>query len=559
LEDEWKMSTRSAQAVPVVTESGQPVLIVKEGTTQSRGKEAQRNNINAAKAVAEILKSCLGPRGMDKMLIASFGDATITNDGATILKEMDVQHPAAKMMVEVAKTTDQEVGDGTTSVVAFTGELLAGAEGLLDKSVHPTVIVDGYSKAAEKAIDIVGKLAVKVSPTDKVMLKKVADTSMASKLVSEDRGFFADLAVNAVLQVAEKREGKYAVDLDNVKVEKKAGASLVDSTLVKGIAIDKEVVHSGMPKRVENAKIVLINTALEVEKPEFDAKLNIESPDQVKRFLDEENKMLQDMVNKILASGANVVLAQKGIDDMAQHFLAKKNVYAARRIKESDMTKLAKATDGRVVTSIDSLTSADLGHAKLVEERKLGEDKWTFIEGCKNPKSITLLIRGGTDRVVDEAERSVHDALSVVSNVVKNPAVVAGGGAPECEMASKLRSWAQTLSGREQLAAKEFADALETIPLTLAENAGLDPLDIQVALRAKHEGGGKWFGINAFEGKVMDMAKLNVYEPLVVKEQIIKSASEAASMILRIDDIIAAAKGAGGPPAGGGGPPGGEY
>ncbi len=554
------MSTRSAQAIPVVTESGQPLLIVKEGTTQTRGKEAQRNNITAAKVVAEILKSCLGPRGMDKMLVSGFGDATITNDGATILKEMEIQHPAAKMMVEVAKTTDQEVGDGTTSVVALTGALLAGAEGLIDKNVHPTVIVDGYSKAAEKAVELCGKLALKVSPTDTAMLKKVADTSMASKLVSEDRGYFADLAVNAVLQIAEKRDGKYVVDIDSIKVEKKAGASLVDSSLIRGVAIDKEVVHSGMPKRVENAKIVLINTALEVEKPEFDAKLNIETPDQVKRFLDEENKMLQEMVNKIVKSGANVVMLQKGIDDMAQHFLAKKNIYTVRRIKESDMIKLGKATGGRVVTSLDSLTSADLGHANLVEERKFGEDKWTFIEGCKNPKSLTVLIRGGTERVVDEAERSFHDALSVVSNVVKNPAVVAGGGAPEAEVASKLSSWAQTLSGREQLAAKEFANALETIPLTLAENAGLDPLDIQAALSAKHKGGGKWFGVNVFEGKVADMAKLNVYDPLVVKEQIIKSASEAACMILRIDDVIASSKsGAGGPPAGGGPPPGGEY
>jgi thermosome len=539
-----------------MTESGQPVLILKEGTTQTRGKEAQRNNITAAKAVAEILKSCLGPRGMDKMMVSGFGDATITNDGATIMKEMDIQHPAAKMMVEVAKTTDQEVGDGTTSVVTLTGELLAKAETLIDKNVHPTVIVDGYSKAAEKAIEICKKLALKINPTDKAMLKKIANTSIASKLVSEDREIFSDLAVNAVIQVAEKRGSEYYVDIDTIKVEKKAGASLIDSTLIKGVAIDKEVVHSGMPKRVENAKIILLNTPLEVEKPEFDAKLNIETPDQIKRYLDEENKMLQEMVNKILASGANVVMAQKGIDDMAQHFLAKKNVYAVRRIKESDMIKISKATGGRIVTNIDSLTSADLGRANLVEERKLGEDKWTFIEGCKDPKSITLLIRGGTERVVDEAERSIHDALCVVRNVVNNPAIVAGGGAPEAEIASQLRNWAQTLSGREQLAAKEFADALEVIPLTLAENAGLDPLDIQVALRAKHEGGGKWFGVSIFEGKVMDMAKLNVYEPLVVKEQIIKSASEAASMILRIDDVISATKPeTGGPPAGG--PPGG--
>ncbi len=532
----------SVQAIPAVTETGQPILILKEGTTQTRGREAQRNNIMAAKVIAEILRTSLGPRGMDKMLISSFGDATITNDGATILKEMDVQHPAAKMMVEVAKATDQEVGDGTTSVVILAGALLERAENLISKNVHPTVIVDGYNKASEKALEICDKIAIKVDPMDKAMLKKVAMTAMASKLVSENRDFLADLAVEAVLQVAQKTDEGYKVEVDDIKIEKKAGASLIDTKLIRGIALDKEVVHPGMPKLIRNAKIALLDCPLEIEKTEIDAKIHIETPEQMKAFLDEENRMLKEMVDKIASTGANVVICQKGIDDMAQHFLAKAGILAVRRVKQSDMEKLAKATGGRVITNLEMLSSADLGEAELVEERKLGEDKWTFIEGCKNPRSITILIRGGTERVVDEAERSVKDAIHVVRDVVRKPKIVAGGGATEVELALQLRNWAQSLSGREQLAALEFADALEIIPITLAENAGLDPIDIQVELRAKHEKGEKWVGVDVFEGKVKDMAKLDIYEPLDVKEQIIKSATEAASMVLRIDDIIAASR-----------------
>ncbi|RLI05729.1 thermosome subunit [Candidatus Bathyarchaeota archaeon] len=554
------MST--VQAIPAVTESGQPILILKEGTTQTKGREAQRNNITAAKVIAEMIRTSLGPRGMDKMLISSFGDATITNDGATILKEMDVQHPAAKMMVEVAKATDQEVGDGTTTVVILAGALLERAENLIGKNVHPTVIVDGYSKAAEKALEFCDKLAIQVDPFDKNMLRKVAMTAMASKMVSESRDFLADLAVDAVLQVAQKTDSGYKVEIDDIKMEKKPGASLTDTKLIRGVALDKEVVHPGMPRLVKNAKIALLDCPLEIEKTEFDAKIHIETPEQMKAFIDEENRMLKEMVDKIAATGANVVICQKGIDDIAQHFLAKAGILAVRRVKQSDMEKLAKATGGRVVTNLDMLSPEDLGEAEIVEERKLGEDKWTFIEGCKNPRAITILIRGGTERVVDEAERSVHDAICVVRNVVRNPKIVAGGGALETELALQIRNWAQSLSGREQLAALDFADALEVIPITLAENAGLDPIDIQVELRARHEKGEKWVGVDVFEGKVRDMAKINVYESVSVKEQIIKSATEAACMILRIDDVIAASrmkettppsKGAGGEEEGEGG------
>jgi thermosome len=532
------MST--ARAVPAVTQSGQPVLILKEGTSQTKGREAQRNNITAGKIIGEVVKTTLGPRGMDKMLVDTFGDVTITNDGATVVDDMDVQHPAAKMMVEVAKTTDKEVGDGTTSVVVLASSLLDKAEGLIDKNVHPTIIVDGYRKAAEKALEYYQKIAIDVNPLDKDMLGKIALTSIASKLVSEK--YLADMTVDAVLQVAQKSGEQYKVDIDDIKVEKKPGESLMQTKLIQGIVLDKEVVHSSMPKRVENAKIALLDCALEIEKTEFDAKINIESPDQMKAFLDEEEKMIKDMVDKVVKSGANVLVCQKGIDDVAQHYLAKAGVLAVRRAKQSDMEKLAKATGGRVVSNIDSLTKGDLGYAKLVEERKLEEDKWTFVEGCKNARSVTLLIRGGTQRVVDEADRSLHDAICVVRDVVQKPKVVAGGGAPEAQVAMELRKWAEGLSGREQLAALDFAESLESIPLTLAENAGLDPIDILVDLRSRHQKGELWAGVDAFSGKVQDMAKLDVYEPLSVKEQIVKSASEVATMILRIDDVIAASK-----------------
>jgi archaeal chaperonin len=535
---------------------GVPVLILREGATQTKGRDAQKNNITAAKLIAEVVASSLGPRGMDKMLVDGLGDVTITNDGATILKEVDVQHPAAKMMVEISKATDNEVGDGTTSVVVLAGALIEKAEELITKDVHPTIIVDGYRKSSVKAIEILNNLAQKVDPGDKSQLIRIAKTSMQTKLVSKEANELADIVVNAALQVSEKLENKYKVDIDDVKVEKKAGGSLRDTKLIKGIVLDKEVVHGGMPRRTEKAKIALINSALEIEKTEFDAKINISSPDQMKLFLEEENKMLKTMVDKIIAAGANVVICQKGIDDIAQHFLAKANIMAVRRVKESDMTKLARATTGRIVSNLEDLTSKDLGLADLVEERKVETDKWVFIEGCKHPKAVTILIRGGSQRVVDEAERSIHDALMVTKDVCERPMIVAGGGSPESYTAGKLRDWSSTLSGREQLAAEKFAESLEVIPLLLAENAGMDPIDTLTELRSKQTKGSKWSGIDVRAGKVTDMSKLDIVEPLAVKEQIVKSAVEVASMILRIDDVIASSKSAGGPP-GGGMPPGG--
>ena len=524
------------------TQSGQPVLILKEGSSRSRGKEAQKNNIMAAKIVAQAVRSSMGPKGMDKMLVDSSGDVTITSDGHTILKEIEVEHPAAKMMVEVSKTQDEEVGDGTTSAVVVGGELLSKAEELLDKNLHPTIIVEGYKKAANKALETLEKIAIEVEPTDKESLKKIAMTSMASKLVSENREQLAELSVDAILYVAQKVADEYRADLDDVMVEKKPGESVTSTKLIKGIVLSKEVAHSDMPKRVEKANIALLNSALEVKKTQFDAKINIKNPLQMEAFLHEEENMLRSMVEKISSTGAKVVICQKGIDDMAQHFLAKKGILAVKQAKESDMAKLAKATGGKLITSLENLTEDFLGYAELVEERKIGNDKMIFIEGCKNPKSVAILIRGGTQRIVDEAERSIHDALCVVRDVVQKPKIVAGGGAPEEEMAGALRKYSETLPGREQLAVMSFADALEVIPKTLGENAGLDPIDILSELRVQHEKGKVWTGVNVFSGKVEDMEKLEVLEPLAVKKQIIKSATEAATMILRIDDVIAGGK-----------------
>jgi len=535
---------------------GMPVLILKEGATQTKGRDAQKNNITAAKLIAEVVRTSLGPRGMDKMLVDSLGDVTITNDGATILKEIDVQHPSAKMMVEISKATDNEVGDGTSSVVILAGALIEKAEELIGKDVHPTIIVDGYRKSAVKAIEILNSMGQKIRENDKEDLIKVARTSMQTKLVSRESEQIADLVVSACLQVSEKSDSGTKLDIDDIKVEKKAGGSLHDTKLIKGIVLDKEVVHGGMPKKVEKAKIALLNSALEIEKTEFDAKINISSPDQMNLFLEEENKMLKNMVNKITATGANVVICQKGIDDIAQHYLAKAEVLTVRRVKESDMAKLARATGARVVSNLDDLTAKDLGSADLVEERKIETDKWVFVEGAKHPKAVTILIRGGSQRVVDEAERSVHDALMVTKDVLERPVIVAGGGAPEAYAAAKLREWVSTLSGREQLAAEKFAESLEVIPLTLAENAGMDPIDTITDLRSKQSKGSKWTGIDVRNGKIADISKLEIFEPLVVKEQIIKSATEVASMILRIDDVIASGK-SGGPPGGGGMPPGG--
>jgi archaeal chaperonin len=536
---------------------GMPVLILKEGSSETKGREAQKNNFTAAKTVAEIVRTSLGPRGMDKMLVDSLGDVTITNDGATILKEIDVQHPAAKMMVEISKATDNEVGDGTTSVVVLAGALIERAEELISKNVHPTVIVDGYRKSAFKSIEILNSIAMKVDGREKEQLIKVAKTSMQTKLVSKDSVDLANIVVTAAQQVAEIRNDSTKVDLDDIKVEKKAGGSIKDTKLIKGMVLDKEVVHGGMPKHVENAKIALINSALEIEKTEFDAKLNITSPDQMKRFLDEENNMLKSMVDKIIAAGANVVICQKGIDDIAQHYLAKSSILTVRRVKESDMTKLSRATGARMINNLDDMTSKDLGISDLVEERKVETDKWVFIEGCKNPKAVTILIRGGSQRVVDEADRSVHDALMVTKDVLEKPLIVAGGGSPEAYVSNKLKEWTSTLSGREQLAAEKFAESLEIIPLTLAENAGMDSIDTMTELRSRQSKGSTWSGIDARNSRIADMSELDIVEPLSVKEQIIKSATEVASMILRIDDVIASSKSAGGGMPPGGMPPGG--
>jgi len=534
---------------------GVPVLILREGSSRSRGKEAQHSNIMAAKVVAETVKSALGPKGMDKMLVDSFGDVTITSDGRTILDEMDIQHPAAKMMVEVAKTQDNEAGDGTTTAVIISGALLDKAEGLINKNVHATIIIDGYKKASDRALKTLEKIAIPVDLSLQGYLKKAAMTAMASKLVAEHRGYLADLAVKAILQVAEKEAGKYKADVDDIKVEKKPGESVRETKLINGIVLDKEVVHSGMPKRVENPKIALLDSALEIEKTEFDAKINIESPEQMDAFLKQEETMLREMVDKITATGAKVLLCQKGIDDMVQHFLSRKGILVVRRIKKSDMEKLSKATGGKIITNLDDINPADIGYASLVEERKIGNDKMTFVEGCKNPRAVTILIRGGTERIVDEAERSLHDALCVVRDIVEEPKVLAGGGAPELEVSRALKKYAGTLPGREQLAVECFAEALETIPLTLTENAGLDPIDILSELRARHEKGETWTGIEVHSGKVQDMTQAGVFEPLAVKKQIIKSATEAASMILKIDDVIASGK-MKTPPTPPGGPPG---
>ena len=527
-----------------------PVLVLKESALQQKGRDAQKNNIAAAKLVADLVKTSLGPRGLDKMLVDSLGDVTITNDGATILKEIDAQHPAAKMMVEVAKTIDTEVGDGTTSSVVFAGALLEKAEKLLEKDVHSTVIVDGYQAAAEKSLELLADFAKSVKPDDQESLIKIAKTSMQSKLISEDSEPMSKLVVGAILKIAEKNGDAYSVDLDNLKVEKKSGASIQDTALIKGIVLDKEIVHSGMPTKIQNAKIALVNAALEVEKTEMSAEIRISDPSQMQMFLEEENRMLKEMVTKLHNAGTNVLICQKGIDDISQHYLAKHGILAVRRVKESDMTKLAKATGGRITTNLDDITEKDLGHADLVQQKKIETDKWVFIEGCKNPHSVTILIRGGSQRVVDEVDRSIHDSLMVVKDVIETPSIVTGGGSAEAYLAGQLNEYADSFDGREQLAVKQYAEALESIPLTIAENAGMDPIDTIISLRAKQNSGKKGSGINAREGKIGDMNSLNILEPLVVKEQIIKSATETACMILRIDDVIAISGGpsSGGPP-----------
>jgi thermosome len=534
---------RNINMAYLTTQAGQPVLILKEGTARRRGREAQRNNIMAARIIAEVLRTTLGPRGMDKMLIDSLGDITITNDGAAILDEIEVEHPAAKMMVEIAKTQDDMVGDGTTTAVILTGELLKKAEELLDQNIHPTVIVSGYRKAAQKAVETLDKLGTQVDLEDRQTLKKVVLTSMASKAVGAAREHLADIAIDAVKQIVEQRGEKKIADIDNIQIIKKEGKSLFDSQLVKGIIIDKEVVHPSMPKRVENAKIALLDCPLEIEKTEISAEIRIKDPTQMKAFLDKETNMLKEMVDKIKLSGANVVFCQKGIDDMAQHFLAKEGILAARRVKQSDMEKLSRATGGRIVTNLDDLKPQDLGSAGVVEERKVGDDKMVFVEKCKDPRSVAILLRAGLERMVDEAERAMNDALSVVSDVIENNKIVPGGGAIESEIAKTLRRYATKVGGREQLAIEAFAESLEIVPKTLAENAGLEPIDILVDLRSAHEKvDGHQIGLEVFSGKTTNMYEKGIIEPLSVKEQAIKSATEAASMILRIDDVIAATK-----------------
>jgi len=535
--------------------TGQPILILREGSSRRTGKEVQSANIAAARIVADVIKATLGPRGMDKMLVDTMGDVTISNDGHEILKEIDVQHPAAKMIVEVAKTQDDEVGDGTTTAVILAGELLKSAGDLLDKGIHPTTIVSGYRKAADETLKALRELAVPIDLNDREALKKIALTSMRGKVIGISRDHFSEIAIDAVKQVSEQKAGKMTADKDDIQIVKKPSKSLLDTQLIQGIIVDKEVVNPDMPKRVGEAKIALLDCALEIEKTEIDAEIRIRNPLQMKAFLDEESKMLKEMADKVVSAKANVVLCQKGIDDMAQHFLARAGILAVRRIKASDMEKLAKATGGRVVTILDDLTVNDLGAAKLVEERKIGEDKMVFIEGCENAKAVSILIRAGLERLVDEAERALNDALCVVADIVKDNKIVAGGGAIEQELSRRLHLYAAKVGGREQLAIERFADSLEIIPITLAENAGLDTIDILVAMRSAHEKpDGVWMGLNAFTGEVADMMKEGVIEPLSVKIQAIKSAVEAASMILRIDDVIAAAKQPPMPPPKGGMP-----
>ncbi|MDH7516850.1 MAG: thermosome subunit beta [Candidatus Thermoplasmatota archaeon] len=537
----------------------QPIIILKEGTKREKGKGAQLNNIMAARAISDAVKSTLGPKGMDKMLVDSMGDVVITNDGATILKEIDVEHPAAKMIVEVAKAQDEECGDGTTTAVILTGELLKSAGELLDQNIHPTVITRGYQMATEKAVEILNKIAIPIKPGDKNTLKDIAITSMASKGASSAKEMLADVVVESVSNIVEKIDGKTVVDLDNIQVQKKQGGTIQDTGIIKGIILDKERVHEGMPRLVKNAKIALVDAALEVKKTEVDAKIEIRDPSQLQAFLDEEESMLKKMVDKVKNSGANVLICQKGIDDLAQHFLAKEGIYAVRRAKKSDMEKLAKATGARIVASLDDLSSKDLGHAGTVEEKKFGDDKMTFITDCKNPKAVSILIRGGTEHVVDELERALHDALSVVKAALEDGKMTVGGGAAATAIAMGLRDYAPTIGGREQMAIEAFADAIEVVPKTLSENAGLDPIDMMLEIRREHKKGNKHAGVDVLNGKVGNMLKNKVIEPLKVSLHEIQAASEAATMILRIDDIIAAKGGGGMPPGGpgGGGAPGG--
>ncbi len=525
-----------------VEPTGVPVLILKEGTSRTAGRDALRSNMMAVKAIAEVLRTTYGPKGMDKMLVDSLGEITITNDGATILDKMDVQHPAAKLLVQIAKGQDEEAGDGTKRAVIFAGELIKQAEKLLDKDIHPTIIIGGYKKALDKAIEVLYDIAEPINIEDKELLKKIALTSLASKGVQEARELFAEIAVDAINIIKEKRGDKWYVDLDNVQIVKKHGGSLKETKLVKGIILDKEVVHPGMPKRVEKAKIAVLDAPLELEKPEIDAEIRITSPEQLRELLEEKEEVLKKKVEKLKEVGANVVITQKGIDEVAQYYLAKAGIMAVRRVKRSDLEKLARATGARIISNIDDITPEDLGEAELVEERKVGEDKMVFIEGAKNPRAVAILIRGGFERIVDEAERSLRDALSAVADAVRDGKVVAAGGAPEVELALKLRDFARSVQGKEQLAVEAFAKALEGLVMALIENAGYDPVEKLMELEAKHAQGCKWCGINVYTGETVDMMKLGIFEPVRVLGNAVKSGTEAATLILRIDDIIAASK-----------------
>lgn len=540
--------------------AGQPILILKEGSQRTKGREAQNNNIMAAKAVAAAVRTTLGPKGMDKMLVNSVGDIVITNDGATILKEMDIEHPAAKMIVEVAKTQDDDVGDGTTTAAILAGELLKNAEALLEQGIHPTIIANGYRMASIKAKDILKNITKTIDINDRDLLIKIASTAMKQQLkptgrtAESSKDIFAKLAVDAVLSVVDTENGK-KVDIDNIKIEKNVGGSLDSSELVKGIVIDKERVHSGMPKKIENAKILLYNEAIDIKKTETKAEISINMPNQLQLFLDHEEQMIQDMANKIIDSGANVVLSEKSIDDIAQYYLAKKGIYAIANVSKKDIEKLARATGGNIVNTLKNLSESDLGKAGIVEEKKIGENVMTIVADCHNPKAVSIIIRGGTEQVVNEAERILHDALRVVGVAIEDQTLVAGGGSPEIELALRLREYSSTLQGREQLAISEFADALEVIPRSLAENAGLDPINILAEMRSEHEKGNKTAGLNVFLGKVVDMWEEGVIEPCRIKTQAIDSGTEAATMILCIDDVLSSSKSS--PPTGACGPGGG--
>ncbi len=533
---------------------GTPILVLKEGTERDRGRSATQNNIAAARAVADAVRTTLGPRGMDKMLVDSMGDITITNDGVTILKEVDVEHPAAKMLVEVAKTQDQQCGDGTTTAVVLAGELLKRSEYLLEQNIHPTVITKGFDVANTEAQRLIEKeIGIPVKTNDGSILTDCARTAMGSKGVFGSREHLADIAVRAVQKIVETRGDRVVADVDQIKIEKRHGGSIDDTELIDGILLDKERGHPRMLTSVGNAKIALLNSALEIKKTEIESKINIKNPSQIQSFLDEEDKTFRKMVSQIKGSGANVVVSQKGIDDVVLHYLAKEGIYAVKQVKESDLQKLSRATGGKIVTGITELTSADLGSAALVEERKVGEDRMTFVTGCKNPRSVSILIRGGTEHVTQEVERSLQDALKVVASVIEDGVVCAGGGATEIDLAVRLRKFAPTVGGREQLAVEAFAQALEVVPWALTENGGYDSIDTLIELRSAHEGtkANKNVGVNLADGKTTDMWKMHVVEPARVKRQALSSAVEVASMILRIDDVIASKK-SGPAPKGGG-------